>query len=67
MKLYRVNLVGTIGYKESYVIANDTNEAYQKVKNTLDSNNLGFVRDRELKSVEVIAAEDSLSDIKLFL
>jgi hypothetical protein len=59
-KLYRVTLKGMhyntgIAYGHSYVIAENSDEAYQKVLNFLNENNLGFSKDRELDKVELIA------------
>jgi len=60
-KLYRVVLRGmTINstgaaYGVSYVIADNCDEAYQKVRKFLDENDLGFTKDRELDRVELIA------------
>jgi len=63
MKLYRVELTGmtysVIGkvYGISYVVAENSDQAYIKVKEFLDVNNIGFTSDRELKLVELIADE----------
>ena len=60
MKLYKVTLRGMInnstkGYGSSYAIAENSDEAYKKVKKFLDENNIGFTGDRELNKVELIA------------
>lgn len=60
MKLYKVTLRGLInnnakGYGSSYAIAENSDEAYKKVKKFLDENNIGFTGDRELNKVELIA------------
>lgn len=52
MKLYFI----TITSKDSYwVVAEDTEKAYEKLKKVLDEHNLYFVEeDRNLKIIEVI-------------
>ena len=68
MNLYRVKLRGMqssvtgIAYGDSYVIANDPSEAYQKIRRFLDKANIGFHKERELKSVELLAGEDEYND-----
>ena len=60
-KLYRVTLKGMtynstgVAYGSSYVIAENSDEAYQKVRKFLNENDLGFTKDRELDKVELIA------------
>lgn len=75
MKLYRVKLRGmtseslSISYGYPYVIAENTDEALDKVKEYLDKRNLGFARERELDSVTLLAEEGDYPDclIQLFL
>lgn len=61
MRLYRVTLRGKIpsftgvAYESSYVTAESSDEAYQKVRKFMDANNRGLPRDRELDKVELIA------------
>ena len=59
LKLYRVTCRGmqTSGasYGISYVVAEDTAQAYAKVRQHLDERDLGFTTDRELEKVELIA------------
>ena len=63
MRLYKVTLTGMINsvsgvsYGESYVIAEDPNEAYLKVRSFLNENNIGLKVHRELKSIELLADE----------
>ncbi len=63
-KLYRVTLKGMTSnptgtsYGISYVIAKDSNEAYLKVREFLNKKDIGFDRERELSSIDLIA-EDS--------
>jgi hypothetical protein len=73
MKLYKVNLrgmtfsaTGTV-YGVSYVVAEDSEKAYQKVRKFLDKNDLGFSKDRELDSVELIAEDSQYTDTRTML
>lgn len=60
-KLYLVTLRGMtsnsagIAYGSSYVVAENPDEAYKKVRKFLDDNDLGFEKDREMRSVELLA------------
>jgi len=55
-KLYKVTLRGMQkSYGTSYVVANDPDEAYKKVKNFLDKEDIGFRVDRELYTIELLA------------
>lgn len=72
-KLYRVTLrgmtyssTGTI-YGVSYVVAENTEEAYIKVKTFLDKENLGFSKDRELDKIELLADTYSYSNVGTLL
>lgn len=73
MKLYKVTLTGmtcsVIGkaYGVSYVVAENTVQAYSKVRKFLDKENIGFSSDRELRMVELIADEVKYSDVKHLL
>ena len=51
------NIGGNIAYGKSYVLADDSDSAYKKVKNFVDKEDLGFAKDRELESVELLAYE----------
>jgi non-ribosomal peptide synthetase component E (peptide arylation enzyme) len=72
-KLYRVTLKGmifmSIGIRFgcSYVVAKSSDEAYQKVKTYLDSQQIGFAKDRVLDKVELIADEQGDTNTLLFL
>lgn len=66
MNLYKVTLQGMndvvfsgMCYGTSYVVARDPTAAYKIVRNFLDSQNIGFIDKRQLKSIELIA-EDKL-------
>ena len=60
-RLYRVTLRGMkcpstgVAYGVSYVVAEGAEEAYQMVRKTLDEKDIGFAREREMESVELIA------------
>ena len=72
-KLYRVTLRGMtynstgVAYGSSYVIAENSDEAYQKVRKFLDENDLGFTKDRELDKVELIADSYRYTDVGCLL
>jgi hypothetical protein len=73
MKLYMVNLRGmrssAIGtaYGVSYVVAEDTVQAYSKVKKFLDKENIGFKSDRGLESIELLADEYQYAEVNKML
>ena len=60
MNLYKVSLrcgnspVGT-QYGDSYVVAEDSEKAYTKVKTFLDEKDIGFTKERVLRSVTLLA------------
>lgn len=63
-KLYKVTLRGLTGnygrgmcYGVSYVVADNSDEAYKKVKEFLDDEDIGYNRDRELLSIELLAED----------
>ncbi len=64
MKLYRVTCRGmTSGlgnsqtYGVAYVVADNPERAYRAVRASLDTRDLGFANERELRSVELIAED----------
>lgn len=67
-KLYRVTLKGMqynstgVAYGISYAIAENAEEAYQKVKKSLDEKDLGFSKDRALEKIELIAEDYQYTD-----
>lgn len=75
MKLYRVKLRGMTSeifptaYGHPYVVANSTDEAFNKVKEYVNKRNLGFARERELDTITLLAEEGDYPDclIQLFL
>jgi len=73
MNLYKITLHGMISgvnriYGESYVVAEDPQKAYIKVKEFLDNEDIGFDTDRMLKSIELIASVDfEESNYKLYI
>lgn len=52
IKLYKVNLTGL---SSSYVIAQNPDEAYNKVRKFLDDKNFGVPKDRCLYTIELVA------------
>jgi len=73
MKLYKITLRGmtfaVTGVAEgiSYVIAPDPYAAYMKVKNRLDSQDIGFEKDRELEKIELLADNQECNNIGTLL
>lgn len=56
MKLYRVKLRGMASsYGVSYVVADNPDHAYKRVRKYLDVRDLGFSKDRELDTIELLA------------
>ena len=73
MKLYRVtlrgmkySLTGTV-YGISYVVAENSEIAYSKVKEFLNKNDYGFSSDREMESIELLAEDNQYSLIRTML
>jgi hypothetical protein len=62
-KLFRVVLRGMtttmtgVAYGISYVIAKNMDEAYRKVREFLDDQDIGFRKDREVEKVELLAED----------
>jgi len=73
MNLYRVKLKGMksavlgISYGDSFVVANDPTEAYQKIREYLDNEDIGFMSDRVLETIEFLASEDPRCKRGIFL
>lgn len=61
MKLYRVFLrglqdsAGGTHYGSPYVVANSTDEALKKVQDYLYDRNIGFLKEREMDRIELLA------------
>ena len=72
-KMYRVTLRGMtynstgIAYGVSYVVAENSDDAYKKVRTFINSNDLGFSKDRELDKVELIADTYQYNDVGTIL
>ena len=68
IKLYRVTCRGMktsatgTSYGISYVLAENPTEAYDTVRAYLDKHELGFSKDRELESIELIAENSDYPD-----
>lgn len=72
MKLFRVKLRGVssftgIDYSCSYVVAQNSDDAYKKVRKFLDDKDLCFSCDREMKSVELIADDAEYCAVRTLL
>lgn len=65
-KLYKVSLRGW-SIPDSYVVAMNAEEAYQKVRTDLDKRDWGFSKDKELRSVELLASDYIYNDIEVIL
>lgn len=72
-KLYKVTLRGMTYstsspvYGISYVIAYDAEEAYRKVKNSLDKDDIGYSKDRALDKIELLAENYKYTDTNTIL
>lgn len=72
-KLYKVTLRGmtysitSTVYGISYVVAYDAEEAYRKVKNALDKDNIGYSKDKALDKIELLAENDQYTDTNTIL
>jgi len=60
---------GTPVYGCPYVVAENMNEAYKKVRKYLDERNLGFENDREMESIHLLAESEDYPNcgVQLFL
>ena len=68
MKLYKVKCRGMqFSHGFSYVVANDPTKAYEIVKKYLDKEDLGFLDDRELEIIELLAEEGDYPKCKIQL
>jgi hypothetical protein len=73
MKLFRLKLrgmeTGIIAYGYPYVVAENMDEAYKKVRNYLDEKDLGFENDREMESIQLLAETGDYPNcgVQLFL
>jgi len=75
MNLYRVTLKGMtysavgVVYGKSYVVAENTDAAYEKVRIFLDDNGIGFSKDRVLNTITLIAGSEEFPacSTKLYL
>ena len=73
MKLYKVTLKGmthtTTGVSNgiSFAVAESLDEAYAKVKKYVDEKDLGFSRDRELATIELVADSVDHNNVGIML
>lgn len=68
-KLYRVTCRGmtcSLGndmtHGIGYVVADNPDEAYQKMRDSLEKRSLGFSTDREMDKIELLAEDDDYTD-----
>ena len=73
-KLYRVTLrgmhhssTGGVIYGIAYVVAEDTEQAYKKVRDSLEKRDIGLNSDRELLSIELLAEDIGYPDCNIIL
>jgi len=68
MKLFRVHLNGAGSrYNTSYAVAENFDDAYKKVRNFLDKEDLCFSSQRECKEIELVADTKHYCDINTIL
>ena len=68
MKLYRVTCRGMQDtYGTAFAVAENSEDAYRKVRMGLDVRNLGFARERELLRVELLADDALYPDCQTIL
>lgn len=73
MKLYRVLLKGMCAnvvstkYGSPYVVADNPTEALKKVQDYLTKRDIGFVHEREMETIELLAEEGDYPDCKIQL
>lgn len=73
MKLFRVKLKGMTfsstgaPHGDCYVIANDPTEAYKALREFLNEKDYGFLHERELDTIELLADEYEFSDVRRHL
>ena len=75
MKLYLVTCkgmtytsTGNCPHGIAFVVAEDSEKAYEKLRKYLDENELGFRHERELSKIELLADADKYPDVnRLFL
>lgn len=73
MKLFKVTLKGMwfsangVSHGISYAVAETLDEAYEKVRKYVDEKDLGFRKDRELATIELIADSKDYNDVGTML
>ena len=68
MKLYKITLKGIFSnIRSPYVVAENSDEAYQKVKDYLDKKDYGFSHERELDKIELLAEDCEYPKCKTIL
>jgi hypothetical protein len=72
-KLYKVTLRGMtynstgVAHGTNYVVATSMDDAYKKVREFLDINDIGFHKERELDKIELIAEDYRYNDAGFML
>lgn len=73
-KLYRVTLrgmhyssTGGVIYGIAYVVAENTEQAYKKVRDSLEKRGIGFKSDRELLQIELLAEGTNYPECNIIL
>lgn len=67
-KLWYVRLrAGSSRYNPCYVVAPDPSSAYRWVRNTMDEQDCGFEKERELQAVELLAEDIEYTNISRLL
>ena len=54
-------------YAKDYVVANDSEEAYRKVRKFLDKEDMGFSKERELDKIELLAEDYQYTNTQYML
>ena len=62
----KYSLTGTV-YGISYVVAENSEIAYSKVKEFLNKNDYGFSSDREMESIELLAEDNQYTSVRTML
>lgn len=58
---------GQVAFGQAYVVAPDPTEAYRKLRATLDARDIGFAKDREMLSIELVAEAVEYPDCGIIL
>lgn len=72
MKLFFVKIRGgytsnCTNYNEFYVVAKNSDEAYRKVRDFLNKENIGFEYEREMDTITLLAEEPNYPECRTLL